>query len=227
MAIYLVIPGFYQGGDELMRFVAATTPEAALEYTRVDTGDFPITFHPVGAGPRSNQNDDLWRVYEVREPQGVLKHLGVIAWDDLPQTMWRSDDVKPCGDLTMSKHRVHLYPAVRVVFDGIEAASHAEAIRKAEDLFAETHHDFRGGEYAEEVVGALVDEEGDTEYQNSRMYDFTVPPEPSFSWRRLFNSEASNVMSLVAIACFVGMLAIWFQILSVYPAAKLLGRFPG
>lgn len=78
------------------------------------------------------------------------------------------------------KYRVHLYAVVRVPVDDIEADSQLEAVEKAENG-VNLHHelDHYGNEWAEEIVYAMVDEEGDEEYDNSRWYDNT-----SEGWRR-------------------------------------------
>jgi hypothetical protein len=58
---------------------------------------------------------------------------------------------------------VHIYATVRVKVCGVEANSQKEAIAKAEeqtDLY-ETIGNCPGADYAEEITGFLVDEEGD------------------------------------------------------------------
>ena len=90
MAIYFIIPDAGNGGDDQMRFVVAATPQAALEYVRIDLGDFPMEFNP--CFPASSEScDEFWRVYEIAEPRGALKHLAVIPWDKLPTTWWKSN----------------------------------------------------------------------------------------------------------------------------------------
>lgn len=80
------------------------------------------------------------------------------------------------------KYNVHLYALVRVKVNGIEAESQTEAIDKAEglinfnDLFDDDHPSYARGvvdhiEYAEEIPHALVDEDGDRDYENSQLYD--------------------------------------------------------
>ena len=70
------------------------------------------------------------------------------------------------------KYKVHCYAVVRVPID-IEAESQQEAMEKAADtdFAAIIDNDSDDYEYAEEIVGYLVDEEGDTEYTNTRAYD--------------------------------------------------------
>lgn len=71
------------------------------------------------------------------------------------------------------KYNVHLYPIMRVTFQGVEADSQEEAIKKAEEEFdgyaLASHHG--GVAYAEDMDGFCVDEVGDTEYTNSKWYD--------------------------------------------------------
>jgi len=72
------------------------------------------------------------------------------------------------------KYDVHIYATVRVKVCGVEADSQAEAIKKAEaqtDLYDTLGEPGHGTEYAEEITGFLVDEDGDTEYHNTRYYD--------------------------------------------------------
>lgn len=70
----------------------------------------------------------------------------------------------------MTKYHVHLYREMRLYYPGIEAASHEEAARIASQksvLEAEGCEDCDG-----EDIAALVDVEGDTEYEQSRVIDF-------------------------------------------------------
>jgi hypothetical protein len=72
------------------------------------------------------------------------------------------------------KYDVHIYATVRVKVCGVEANSQKEAIKKAEaqtDLYETLGESGHGTEYAEEITGFLVDEEGDTEYQQTRSYN--------------------------------------------------------
>lgn len=66
-------------------------------------------------------------------------------------------------------YRVTLYAVVRVTVDVASASSQLDAIAKAESS-TDLHDAIRGGEYAEEVVGILVDENGDDEYRKSTTY---------------------------------------------------------
>ncbi|QMI49882.1 hypothetical protein [Burkholderia sp. MBR-1] len=75
-------------------------------------------------------------------------------------------------------YRVHLYAVVRVPIDVPSAASQLDAISKAERS-VNLHADFNRGEYAEEIVGVLVDEQGDEDYLNSRNY---VTSKESGTW---------------------------------------------
>lgn len=83
------------------------------------------------------------------------------------------------------KYRVHLYVTIRFVLEGVEAASQLEAIEKAEKKILTDLNQGRMNlyehEYADEVTGYLVDEEGDEEFLNSVSYDqdkkpITAPP---------------------------------------------------
>ena len=71
------------------------------------------------------------------------------------------------------KYDVHIYATVRVKVCGVEANSQKEAIAKAEeqtDLY-ETIGNCPGADYAEEITGFLVDQEGDEEYRHTRSYN--------------------------------------------------------
>ena len=83
------------------------------------------------------------------------------------------------------KHDVHLYCVVRVKIPNVEAPSQIEAIEKAERNYGPCLHKvlysykpiYSGMEtkietaYAEEIVGALVDEVGDLDFSRSRNYE--------------------------------------------------------
>jgi hypothetical protein len=90
------------------------------------------------------------------------------------------------------KYRVHLYVTIRFVLEGVEAPSQLEAIKKAEkEILTDLNHgrmNLHEHEYADEVTGYLVDEEGDEEFLNSVSYDqdkkpitppVTAPPVPA------------------------------------------------
>lgn len=71
------------------------------------------------------------------------------------------------------KYTVHLYTAVRIRMDDIEADSQEEAVVKAAaecdvkaSLANEAFEDDPGG-----FLGALVDEPGDMDYENTRYYE--------------------------------------------------------
>lgn len=70
----------------------------------------------------------------------------------------------------MTKYIVHCYLVVRVPVE-IEADSHVQAIEFADASI--DHSSFRQAEadYAEEIMGFMVDEVGDDEHINSRSYD--------------------------------------------------------
>jgi len=81
------------------------------------------------------------------------------------------------------KHNVHFYVTVRVVVEDVEADSQREAIDEAEKiLLPKLNHgmlDSYSGhptEYADEVIGYLVDEQGDEEYLQTRAYDQNKNP---------------------------------------------------
>lgn len=65
------------------------------------------------------------------------------------------------------KYNVHVYHVVRTKVPDIEASSHEEAMKKADELFANSGYET---ESAEEVAGYLVDEQGDGEFASSRSY---------------------------------------------------------
>jgi hypothetical protein len=69
------------------------------------------------------------------------------------------------------KYRVHLYAEVRVPLE-VEAESQEEAIGKVmyeNDLYPLLKHG--DVEFADEVHGALVDEDGDEEYECSQFWE--------------------------------------------------------
>jgi len=85
----------------------------------------------------------------------------------------------------MPKYHVHLYPIIRVTVRNVEAEDQVAAIKKAEELvgmgqlFAGLpmpHRDVDSMEYADELSGVLVDEDGDTEHQKSTWYDSEYGP---------------------------------------------------
>ena len=83
----------------------------------------------------------------------------------------------------MSKYTVHLYPIVRVTVRDVEAASQVEAIKKAEEmvdlhkLFANlAGHNVYSIEYADDLDGFLVDEDGDPDHERSTYYDKEYRP---------------------------------------------------
>ena len=77
------------------------------------------------------------------------------------------------------KYDVHLFDVVRVKYPGIEAGSQKEAIQQAlSKHYPNDIHDRNRPwqnvecvEYADEIAYAVVDEDGDTEYERSRWYD--------------------------------------------------------
>lgn len=83
------------------------------------------------------------------------------------------------------KYDVHHYMVVRVKVQNVEAPDQLTAIARSEDdayEFARSSLEGRGThwdrgvinyEFAEESVGALVDEVGDEEYINSVFYDLS------------------------------------------------------
>jgi hypothetical protein len=85
----------------------------------------------------------------------------------------------------MPKYHVHVYPIVRVEVRDVEADSQEEACRKAEQIFNGLfNNDARMGrirpvtcvEYADDLDGFLVDEDGDTEHERSTWYDDNYKP---------------------------------------------------
>lgn len=88
----------------------------------------------------------------------------------------------------MPKYTVHLYPIFRVTVPYIEAEDQVAAIRKAEemvDLHAvldwkdrgeSTYRGVQYFNYADDLDGFLVDEEGDPGHQSSTRYDKDYSP---------------------------------------------------
>lgn len=83
----------------------------------------------------------------------------------------------------MPKYHVHLYPIVCVTVRDVEAESQVDAIKKAEEL-VDLHRLFAGlggphvasMEYADEIQNFLVDEDGDTAYEKTTVYDAEYRP---------------------------------------------------
>lgn len=77
------------------------------------------------------------------------------------------------------KYDVHLYTVVRVKCSGIEADSYKDAIERAEKDFCCYDSSYHlqqclasgDAEYAEEIVGALVDVVGDESYNQTAYFD--------------------------------------------------------
>jgi hypothetical protein len=93
----------------------------------------------------------------------------------------------------MPKYHVHVYATCRVKVWNVEAESQQAATQLAYDAAVEllgmipdsTSEEPPRGEcipefagYAEEVTSFLVDEDGDTEYANSQVYDGLGNPMP-------------------------------------------------
>ena len=84
----------------------------------------------------------------------------------------------------MPKFHVHVYAVVRVLVPNIEADSQIEACEKADEMVDMTnlfgHVPFRppvaSVEFADEINGFLVDEDGDTEHEKSTSYDAEYRP---------------------------------------------------
>ncbi len=74
------------------------------------------------------------------------------------------------------RYRVHCYVVVRVPVY-VEAESHKDAMEKAAND-TDFHSLFTRNEieYAEEISGYLVDEDGDEEYDHSCAYDTNMEP---------------------------------------------------
>ena len=73
------------------------------------------------------------------------------------------------------RYDVHLYVTVRVKVSDIEAGSQVEAIKLADEMFGKDAVAMVStGEYADEVLGALVDEQGDEEYDRTTYYRCTA-----------------------------------------------------
>jgi len=70
----------------------------------------------------------------------------------------------------MTVFNIHLYREMRLVYEGIEAASAEEAAAKARTFRTEDAVEIADCEG--ETLAALVDVVGDEEYENSQMIDF-------------------------------------------------------
>lgn len=70
------------------------------------------------------------------------------------------------------KYTVHLYKAIRIKIEGVEAGSQKEAMQLADEKLNIEHY-LRNGAEDEECccLGALVDEEGDEDYERSRYHE--------------------------------------------------------
>ncbi len=76
------------------------------------------------------------------------------------------------------KYRVHIYTVVRVPVD-VEAESQKAAMEKAtEETQFNDVLDHEGVEFADEIVGYMVDEEGDEEYQRTTTYNGDMEEAP-------------------------------------------------
>lgn len=71
------------------------------------------------------------------------------------------------------KYTVHLYTAVRIRMEDIEANSQEEAAAKAMEE-CDVKHNLAHGYFEDDeapFLGAMVDEEGDEDYENTRYYE--------------------------------------------------------
>lgn len=70
------------------------------------------------------------------------------------------------------KYTVHLYKAIRVKVEGVEANSQKEAMQLADAKLNMDRYLCNGAEDEECCcLGALVDEEGDEDYERSRYHE--------------------------------------------------------
>ena len=88
----------------------------------------------------------------------------------------------------MPKYHVHVYPIVRVLVPDVEAEDQMEACKKAEQMVnfdslfnwepsgGATYRGVEHVDYADEIAGFLVDEDGDTEHESSTSYDGDYEP---------------------------------------------------
>jgi hypothetical protein len=87
----------------------------------------------------------------------------------------------PSTSLTKMKHNVFYYMTFHIRIDDIEADTQKEAVAAGIDQAFEAGHNIGSNwgdfEFAEECTGALVDEQGDTQYENST----------HFSQREIYN----------------------------------------
>jgi hypothetical protein len=77
----------------------------------------------------------------------------------------------------MSRYHVHVYPVFRVLVLDIEAESQEDACRQADQATTFERFNQANLEYADEVSGFLVDEDGDTEHERSAWYDAEYRPQ--------------------------------------------------
>lgn len=68
------------------------------------------------------------------------------------------------------KYNVHYYMTFRTKIVGIKAGSMEEAITKGTNDAWRNAHDLRDIEFAEECTGALVDVQGDYNYDHSKQF---------------------------------------------------------
>ncbi|AMK23245.1 MULTISPECIES: hypothetical protein [Sphingomonadaceae] len=89
--------------------------------------------------------------------------------------------------MTARRHFVHVYATIRVKV-AVDAINHTEAIRAADRALFDkgfavrlipNARDVLDAEYAEEVVGYMVDEAGDPTFEHTRNYDNNYQPEGS------------------------------------------------
>lgn len=70
------------------------------------------------------------------------------------------------------KYTVHLYKAIHIKIEGVEAKSQEEAMQIADEAVNVEQYLCNGAEDEEYCcLGALVDEEGDEDYERSRYHE--------------------------------------------------------
>lgn len=70
----------------------------------------------------------------------------------------------------MPKFTVHLYPEIRTVYDDIEAETMEQAIEVAAQRFEKIPSTMRQGYWEDTIPYALVDVDGDTEFEKTTSF---------------------------------------------------------
>lgn len=102
------------------------------------------------------------------------------------------------------QHRVHIYATVRCPFDTIEAESHEQAVELALEKFERNANSYvASGEYADEVTAALVDEDGDPEFEKSTTHELAPAMIAAKAIQELMSGQEWNSDTLGRIAAIM------------------------